>query len=151
MLKQFWFSSLYPATSIFQIKNFRGLPVFGYGSFGHLCVTLPIRVRSRTNACCGRDRVIYESYCCSLAKEGESSAKIHADRRARLRNNVAVRQRALTRMRRCQWNAALGRRQDQRQVESARRLSDHTRAARGCSRYACRPPSFPAAPPQSPE
>ena len=34
MLKQFWFSSLYPATSIFQIKNVRVLPVFGYGTFG---------------------------------------------------------------------------------------------------------------------
>ena len=103
------------------------LPVFGYGRFGYLCVTLPIRVRSRTKAFCGRDRVIYESSCCCLAKEGESSAKVHADRRARLRNNAAVRQTALTSMRRCQCNAALGKRLDQRQVESARRLSDHAR------------------------
>ena len=36
MLKQFWFSSLHPATTIFQIKNFRGLHRFGYGSLGTL-------------------------------------------------------------------------------------------------------------------
>ena len=53
MLKQFWFSSLHPATSIFQIKNFRGLPVLGYGSFGTCASPSPSvsgRVRTRAAA-----------------------------------------------------------------------------------------------------